>query len=107
MLIGGDTRVAQRAKENGVKLVAQHFDGARRERDALAEILIRAPVEFDKFEWPLGPRRHRFQDLHCLRSDFRPNAIAWYDLDSCRGASTPHRNARQSLASSTSAIRAV
>src|ERR1700674_3037802 len=83
MLIRRDARITERAKENGIKFIAQHFDSARRQAYSLAKILICAPVKPHKFQRPLSGRRHRLQHLHGLRRDLRPDAVAWYYSDSC------------------------
>src|SRR5882672_7478112 len=54
VLIRRNARIPERAKENGVEFVAQYFDGTDWEAYALAQKLVRAPVEFDEFHGPLG-----------------------------------------------------
>src|SRR5216683_6621601 len=101
MLIRRHARVAERAKQNGVKLVAQHFDGPGREGHTFAQILVRAPIKLDKFQAPLGRRGHGFQYLDGLRRNLRPDSVAGNHGDSGRRAAISQRNAGQSLASST------
>src|SRR5713226_1247283 len=107
MLIRRHTRIPERAKENGVKLIAKQFYGAGRKGHALAEIPVGAPVEFDEFEQPLGLPGHRLDYFHGLRRHFFADAVTRYYRDARCGASTAHWNARQSLISSTSAMRVV
>ena len=101
MLIGRHARVAQRAEEDGVKLIAQHLDRTRRQRYAFAKVFVRAPVELDKFNGPSGWSGGRPEHLHGLRSNFRPDAVAGNYRDAgCRTAIS-QGNAGQGLASST------
>src|SRR5208337_1746095 len=44
VLVGRDARIAQSAEQDGVELVAQHFDGAFGEGDVFAEVFLGAPV---------------------------------------------------------------
>src|SRR5216683_7119958 len=104
MLIRWNAGIAQCPEENGVKLVAQHLDGARRQRNAFAQILVRAPIKLGKFQGPPGGRGHGFQHLDRLRSNLRPDAVAGYHRDSGRGSAVSQRNAGQSLASSTAGL---
>ncbi len=101
MLIRRHAGIAERAEENGVKFVAEHFDSAGREGHTFAQILVRAPIKLDKFQAPLGRRGHGFQYLDGLRRNLRPDAVAGNHGDSGRRAAISQRNAGQSLASST------
>ena len=76
MLVQRNTWIAQRAEKDGVIFIPQQLDGARRQRYALTQILIGAPVKLDKFERAIAGGTNRLQDPHCLWSDFRPDAIA-------------------------------
>jgi hypothetical protein len=54
VLIRGNAGITKGAKKNSVEFIAQHFDGTDWEAYALAQKLVRAPVEFDEFHGPLG-----------------------------------------------------
>ena len=51
VLVGGDAGIAERAEEDGVEFVSEHFDGAGRKGDVFAEKFIGAPVEVDELKW--------------------------------------------------------
>jgi len=53
VLIRRNTRIAKRTKQDGVKFVAEHFDGVGWQANALAQILVGSPVEIDEFHGPL------------------------------------------------------
>src|SRR6266852_4667171 len=106
MLIRRHAGIAKRAEKDGIEFVAEHFDGARGQRNALAQVLVRAPIQFDKFEWPPSATSHGFQHFDGLRCNLCPDAVAGYYRDSSRGAAASQRNAGQGLASSTAGIRA-
>src|SRR6266850_3556629 len=107
MLIRGNAWITQGSKQDGVKLVAQHFDGADWEAYALPQKLVRAPVEFDEFHAPLGWRGDRPQHLHRLRRDLFADAVAGNHSDARSGAAISQRDAGQGLASSTAGLPAV
>jgi len=50
VLVGGDAGIAESSKEDGVKFVAKHFDGAFGESDLFAKEFIGAPVEVNEFD---------------------------------------------------------
>src|SRR6267142_4698785 len=107
MLIRRNAGIPERAKENSVEFIAQHFDGADWETYALAQKLVRAPVEFDEFHGPLSWRGNRPQHLHRLRRDFSADAVTRNHGDTSRGAAISQRDAGQGLASSTAGLPAV
>src|ERR1700688_327363 len=88
MLITRHAGIAERAKQNGVELVTQHFHCAVRQADAIAKIFIRAPVELHKFDGAARGGSHRLQNFERFRCDFFADAVTWNDGDSC-GATTP------------------
>src|SRR5713101_344080 len=85
MLIRRHAGIAKRAEKDGIEFVAEHFDGARGQRNALAQVLVRAPIQIDEFERPPGASGHDFQYFDGLRGNFRPDAVAGYHCDSSRG----------------------
>src|SRR5260370_26608093 len=105
MLIRGNARITKRAKEDGVKFIAQHFDSAMRQRDAFAQILLGAPIKFDEFERPIGGGRDSLQHFDGLGHYFDADAVPGHDRDAGFRTATSHGNARQALASSTATIR--
>src|SRR5882672_1351963 len=107
VLIRRNARVPERAKKNSVEFIAQHFDGTDWEAYALAQKLVRAPVEFDEFHGPLSWRGNRPQRLHRLRRDFSADAVTRNHGDTSRGAAISQRDAGQALASSTAGFPAV
>src|SRR5437879_1529661 len=101
MLVRGHAGIAQCTEEDGVKLIAEHFDGARRQGNAFAKILVRTPVECDEFHRPPAGYSHGFQYFDGLRRYLRPDAVAGDYGDAGRGTVISQRNTWQSLASST------
>ena len=91
VLIGGDTRVAESAEEDGVKFIAKHFDGAFRESDVFAEELVGAPVELDEFDVAATLGDRGFDDGDGDGSDFFADAITGNDGDAGVGAARPKR----------------
>src|SRR5260370_8965687 len=107
MLIRRHEGIAERDEKDGIEFVAEHFDGAPRQGNALAQVLVRAPIQFDKFERPPGASGHGFQYFDGLRGNLCPDALAGNHGDSRPEAATSQRNAGQGLASSTPGLPAV
>ena len=81
VLVGGDAGIAERAEEDGVELVAQHFDGAFGEGDVFAEEFVGAPVEFDELDGAVALGGGGLDDFDGYGGDFLADAVAGDDGD--------------------------
>ena len=94
VLIRGDTRVAESTEEDGVELVAKHFDGAFGEGDFFAEEFVGAPVEVDELDVAVALGGGGFDDVDGDGGDFLAYAVAGNDRDARVGAAFAKRNVR-------------
>ncbi len=99
MLIGGDAGIAKRAEEDGVELVAQHFDGAFGERDVLTEVFVGAPIELNEFERAVALGGGGADDLDGYRGHFPADAVAGDDGDAGFGAAVAEGDVGHGLGS--------
>ena len=81
--VGGDSPSAH-STARLYAFIAKHFDRAGGQRDALAQILVCAPVEFYEFQRSSPQCRYGVQDFDGFRSNFFSYAVAGYDRDSRR-----------------------
>ena len=51
VLVGGHTRIAERAKQDGVEFIAQHFDRAVGQANAFAQEICRRPNQTPRTRW--------------------------------------------------------
>ena len=91
VLVGGDARIAESAKEDGVEFVAKHFDSAFGERDFFAEIFVGAPIEVDEFDGAIAFGGGGFDELDGDGSDFFADAVAGDDGDAGFGTAGTER----------------
>src|SRR6476620_858724 len=99
MLIRGHAWIAQRSEQDGVKLVAQHFDSAGRQTDALAKVFVGSPVEFDEFDVAFGRPAGGPQHLHGFGRDLFADAVSRNDRDTSRGTTTTQGRLRHASSS--------
>ena len=92
VLVGGHAGIAKSAKEDGVKLIAEHLQSAVGEGDLLAQVFIGAPVEFHKFQRTTSLAASSLDHLHTFGSDFLADAVAGNDRDAGLGAAVAERN---------------
>ncbi len=85
VLIGGHAGIAEGAEENGVELIAHHFNGARRKGDVFAEIFVGAPVELDELDGAVALGSRGIDALDGDGRDFLADAIAGNDGDARAG----------------------
>ncbi len=85
MLVGGDSRIAQGAEEDGVEFVAEHFDGAGGKSDIFAEEFVGAPIEVDKLERAFVFRSGGLNGSDSNGRDFLADAVAGDDGDARAG----------------------
>jgi len=78
----------ERAEENGIKFIAQHFDGARRSDTLRANTFPRSS-QTRQTRAAAWQARHCFQHLHGLRRDLFPNTVA--GMTAIRAAAPPSR----------------
>ena len=76
VLIGGDTGIAEGAEEDGVEIVAKHFDGAGRKSDIFAEEFVGAPVEVDELDGAIVLGRGGLNGFDGDGRDFFADAVA-------------------------------
>src|SRR5579883_174627 len=91
MLVRGNARIAKGPEQNGVEFVAQHFDRARWKTDAIAQVAVGVPVEFDKLDGALGRRDDTADDVHGNGSHFPADAIAGNHGNAGRRAASAER----------------
>ena len=92
VLIGRNTRIPERAEEDGIEFIAEHFDSALRERNVLAEILIGGPIELDKFDGATAFRGGGLEGGDTHGSDFFADAVAGDDGDAGVGTAGTERS---------------
>jgi hypothetical protein len=70
--VGGHTRIAKSADENGVEPCGQHGEAIRRDGNVVGEIAVGSPVECGRFDGsPSG-----LDDADRLRDNFFSDAVA-------------------------------
>ena len=79
VLVSGDARIAQRAKQNGVKIAPKHFGRIGREGCAVPQVTVRAPIEFGERDFPATGSRGGLQYLDGFRNHFLADAVAGDD----------------------------
>ena len=95
MLIGGHAGIAERTEEDGVELIAEHFDRSGGKRDIFAEKFVGAPVEVDEFD---GTAVFRGGGLDGFDGDgryFLADPVAGDDGDARAGAAVAEGNVGQ------------
>ncbi len=86
VLVGGHAGIAEGAEEDGVEFIAQHFDGAGRERDVFAEEFVGAPIEFHELDGAVALGGGGFDALDGDGRDFLADAVAGDDGDARVGS---------------------
>ena len=92
MLVGGDAGIAEGAEEDGVKIVAEHFDGAGGEGDVFTEEFIGAPVEVDELDEAIAFGRGGLDGFDGDWSDFLAYAVTGDDGDAGVGTAVAAGN---------------
>lgn len=85
VLVGGDARITECAEQDGVKFIAEHFDGTLWERNVFAEKFVGAPVEFDEIDVAAMLGGGGFDGGNGSRSNFLADAVAGDDGDTSAG----------------------
>src|SRR5277367_3021325 len=73
--IRGDARITHRTQQNGVEIAPKHYYGVRRQRGAIAQIAVRAPIKFCKRDFPAARRSCSLQNFHSFRNYFFSDAV--------------------------------
>ena len=79
--IGLDPGIAECADQDRVEVAGEHGESVGRNRDAVAQVAVGAPVEIGQFN--VGARG--LDDLHRLGDDFLADAVAGDDGDALAG----------------------
>jgi len=90
--VGRHPGIAEGAKEDGVKFVAEYFDGAFGEGDVFAEVLVGTPVELDEFEGAVAPGGGGADHLDGHGGHFPADAVARNNGDAGFGTAVAERD---------------
>ena len=85
MLVCGDARVSERAREDGVEILREHGERAGRKTDAFAQVFVRAPVEVLKLKRNAVRLSDVLKHVNCFAYDFGADAVARDDGDAFLG----------------------
>src|SRR5213593_4585575 len=77
----GNPRIADRSKQNGVEILAKHFERPGRQSNAFPEIFLSAPIELDELQSGAEYLIHAAQHAHGLAGDIDSDTVSGNDRD--------------------------
>src|SRR4051812_40324696 len=82
MALIGHSWIAHGPKQDGAEILAKHFEGSGRKSDALFEIFLGSPIEFDEFQACAEFFVHTAQHAHRLARHIDTDTITGNDCNS-------------------------
>ena len=79
MLVVGNSRITDGAKQNRVEILPKHFQRAFGKCDTLAQISVRSPVEFDELQFFSEQFVNAFENFEGLACDIDTDAVTGND----------------------------
>src|SRR4029453_1850899 len=75
MLVIGNSRISDRAKQDRVEIFSKHFERAFRKGNAFAQVFVGSPVVFDELQFISDKFVNALENFEGLAGDIDPDAI--------------------------------